>query len=104
LVIDASLSPEVYTALAAQHGWRITQVTDTHIHADHLSRSRPLAGMTGATFYLPQNGRTADFTPLQDGDMLAVGDGRLQLLATPGHTEESAAYLLSDCNNCPAMC
>jgi glyoxylase-like metal-dependent hydrolase (beta-lactamase superfamily II) len=96
LVIDASLSPEVYTALAAQHGWRITQVIDTHIHADHLSRSRPLAGMTGATLYLPQNGRTADFTPLQDGDVLAVGNGRLQLLATPGHTEESAAYLLDE--------
>jgi glyoxylase-like metal-dependent hydrolase (beta-lactamase superfamily II) len=50
--------------------------------------------MTGATLYLPQNVRAAHFTPLQDGDALAVGDGRLQLLATPGHTAESAAYLL----------
>jgi glyoxylase-like metal-dependent hydrolase (beta-lactamase superfamily II)/rhodanese-related sulfurtransferase len=96
LVIDASLPPPVYTALATQHGWRITQVVDTHIHADHLSRSRLLAGMTGATLYLPQNERAADFTPLQDGEVLAVGDGRLQLLATPGHTEESAVYLLDE--------
>ena len=96
LVIDASLPPDVYVALAEQHGWRITQVIDTHIHADHLSRSRLLAEMTGATLYLPQNGRAARFTPVQDGDVLAVGDGRLQILETPGHTEESAAYLLDE--------
>ncbi len=94
LVIDASLPPDVYVALAEQHDWSITQVIDTHIHADHLSRSRLLAGMTGATLYLPQNERAAHFTPVQDGDVLTVGDGRLQVLATPGHTEESTAYLL----------
>lgn len=96
LVIDASLPPDVYVALAQQRGWRITQVIDTHIHADHLSRSRPLAEMTNATLYLPQNDRAAGFTPALDGDMLAVGNGRLRVLATPGHTEESAAYLLDE--------
>jgi glyoxylase-like metal-dependent hydrolase (beta-lactamase superfamily II) len=96
LVIDASLPPDVYMALAEQHGWRITQVIDTHIHADHLSRNRLLAGMTGAILYLPQNGRADRFTPVHDGDILTVGDGRLQILATPGHTEESAAYLLDE--------
>lgn len=96
LVIDASLPPDVYEALAEQNGLRITQVIDTHIHADHLSRSRLLAGMTGATLYLPQNSRATRFTSLQDGDVLMVGDGRLQILATPGHTEESAAYLLDE--------
>jgi glyoxylase-like metal-dependent hydrolase (beta-lactamase superfamily II) len=96
LVIDASLPPDVYVALAKQHGWRITQVIDTHIHADHLSRSRLLEGMTGAALYLPQNGRTARFTPVQDGDVLTVGGARLRVLATPGHTGESAAYLLEE--------
>jgi glyoxylase-like metal-dependent hydrolase (beta-lactamase superfamily II)/rhodanese-related sulfurtransferase len=96
LVIDASLPPDVYVALAQQRGWRITQVIDTHIHADHLSRSRLLAEMTNATLYLPQNDRAARFTPALDGDVLAVGNGRLRVLATPGHTEESAAYLLDE--------
>lgn len=96
LVIDASLEPDVYATLAGQHGWRITKVIDTHIHADHLSRSRLLAGATGAALYLPQNERATHFTPVQDGDVLTVGDGRLQVLATPGHTEESAAYLLDE--------
>src|SRR5690349_2551206 len=58
-VIDAALDTDVYRALAAQHGWRITAVLDTHIHADHLSRSRQLAEQVGATFYLPAQKRVA---------------------------------------------
>jgi glyoxylase-like metal-dependent hydrolase (beta-lactamase superfamily II) len=94
LVVDASLPAEVYTSFAQQRGWRITTVVDTHIHADHLSRGRTLARMTGATLYLPDNRRATDFTPVHDGDVLTIGETRLEVLATPGHTEESASYLL----------
>ena len=45
--IDASLPPEVYLNIATNLGWRITDVLDTHIHADHLSRSRQLVLLTG---------------------------------------------------------
>lgn len=47
-VIDASLDPHIYLDLARRHGWQITSVFDTHIHADHLSRSRQLAERSGA--------------------------------------------------------
>jgi glyoxylase-like metal-dependent hydrolase (beta-lactamase superfamily II)/rhodanese-related sulfurtransferase len=96
-VIDASLDPEVYQELAAQHGWTITHVLDTHVHADHLSRSRSLAGQTGATLYLPAQERTTFlFEPLTDGDTLAIGAAELRTMAVPGHTNESMAYLLDD--------
>src|SRR5205085_4353554 len=69
VVIDAALDPAVYQALAAEHGWRIRQVLDTHIHADHLSRSRRLAAATGARLYLPAQERVRyPFTALRDGD------------------------------------
>lgn len=94
-VIDASLDPAVYQELAAQHGWTITQVLDTHVHADHLSRSRALAERTGAVLYLPSQDRvTFAFRPLQNGVTLAVGGAQLQAFAVPGHTNESMAYLL----------
>ena len=48
VVIDASLDPQVYLGLAAGYGWRITAVLETHIHADHLSRSRQLAVLADA--------------------------------------------------------
>ncbi len=96
LVIDASLPPQVYDGIAAEHGWHILHVIDTHVHADHLSRSRQLAELTGATLWLPANGRVSfPYRPLGNGDLLQFGEARLTVLSTPGHTPESASYLLN---------
>jgi glyoxylase-like metal-dependent hydrolase (beta-lactamase superfamily II)/rhodanese-related sulfurtransferase len=94
-VIDAALEPAIYQQRAEQHGWRITAVLDTHIHADHLSRSRALAEQVGATLYLPEQERVAfPYTPIDDDDTIAIGSARLAALRTPGHTAESTSYLL----------
>jgi glyoxylase-like metal-dependent hydrolase (beta-lactamase superfamily II) len=95
VVIDAALPAEVYQDLAAEHGWTITRVLDTHVHADHLSRSRLLAEQTGATLHLPEQDRVSyPFTPIRDGDTLAIGSSRLIPMRTPGHTLESTSYVL----------
>src|SRR5688500_10955697 len=97
IVIDAALPPEVYQHLAASHGWTITRVLDTPVHADHLSRSRLLAEQTGATLHLPEQDRVSfHFTPIRDGDTLSIGSSRLTPMRTPGHTLESTSYLLDE--------
>ncbi len=97
VVIDASLDPQVYLDLARTHGWQITSVLDTHIHADHLSRSRQLAERSGATLFLPDQQRVSfPFTAVRDGDMLATPHLMLTALRTPGHTPESTCYLLNN--------
>ncbi len=94
-VIDASLDPQVYLDLASKYGWQITSVLDTHIHADHLSRSRQLAQMCGATLLLPDQTRVLfPFTPVHNGDTFEIGMATLTALRTPGHTPESTCYLL----------
>lgn len=96
-VIDPALAPDVYLTLAQENGWQITHIFDTHIHADHLSRARQLAAASGATLYLPAQQRVAySFHAITDGDVIAVGAARLQVLHTPGHTLESVCYLLDD--------
>lgn len=95
VVIDASLDPQVYLDLARHYGWQIERVLDTHIHADHLSRSRQLAQMSGATLFLPHQTRVSfPFTPIFDGDTFEIGPSVLTALRTPGHTSESTCYLL----------
>jgi len=95
VVIDASLDPEVYLNLAQSRGWRITAVLDTHIHADHLSRSRLLAEQSDATVYLPDQQCVAyPFMPLHNGSIIKVGEASLMVIPTPGHTQESISYLL----------
>jgi glyoxylase-like metal-dependent hydrolase (beta-lactamase superfamily II) len=94
-VIDASLDPRVYFDLAAQHGWQITRVLETHIHADHLSRSRQLAERSGARLILPDQQRvTFPFTAIHDDERLPMETMLLIALRTPGHTPESTCYLL----------
>jgi glyoxylase-like metal-dependent hydrolase (beta-lactamase superfamily II)/rhodanese-related sulfurtransferase len=96
-VIDASLDPHIYLDLARSHGWQITSVFDTHIHADHLSRSRQLAQMSGAMLFLPDQQRVSfPFTSMHDGDTLTTPYLMLTALRTPGHTQESACYLLNN--------
>jgi glyoxylase-like metal-dependent hydrolase (beta-lactamase superfamily II)/rhodanese-related sulfurtransferase len=95
IVIDASLEPEVYVHLADRRGWQITRVLDTHVHADHLSRSRRLAELTGATLHMPEGAPVSyPFSALGDGDVLEVGSATLEAVWTPGHTSESTSYLL----------
>jgi len=96
-VVDASLEPQIYHRVADEHGWRIRTVLETHLHADHLSRARALAVDTGARLCLPTTDRVSfEYAPLNDGDTLRVGSADLRVLHTPGHTSESACYLLDE--------
>ncbi len=96
-VIDASVDVKVYLSLAESNGWKITRVLDTHVHADHLSRSRQLAEQTGATLFLPDTNRVKyNYAPLHHNDTIQIGTAQIAALHTPGHTPESTCYLLDD--------
>ncbi len=96
-VVDASLDPRVYRRVADEHGWRIRTVLETHVHADHLSRARALAVDTGARLCLPTTDRVSfEYTPLKEDDIVRVGSTGLRVFHTPGHTPESACFLLDE--------
>jgi glyoxylase-like metal-dependent hydrolase (beta-lactamase superfamily II) len=96
-VIDPSVARDVYTRLADEHGWAIRYVLDTHVHADHLSRARELANRTGATLLFPPQERVDfPFTPFPEGERVRIGTALMTALHTPGHTNESTAFLLNE--------
>ena len=96
-VVDPSLSAETYTALAAEKGLQIVAVFETHMHADYFSTGRAIAAQTGATIYAP---RLADVQfphqPIDDGDVVNIGNLVIRAMHTPGHTPEHTAYVVSD--------
>lgn len=105
LVIDPNRDIDQYLALASSEGMRITAVTETHIHADFVSGARELAARTGAQLYLSDEGTEdwkyqfadeAGATLVRDGDEFWVGNIRLEVLHTPGHTPEHISFLLTD--------
>ena len=111
IVVDANRDVEQYVRATAAEGLRITHVTETHIHADFASGSRELAHRTGAMLHLSDEGDAdwkygfptpeeqkngARVTLLRDGDTIRVGNVRLDVMATPGHTPEHLTFLVTD--------
>ena len=95
-VVDPSLDVERYLGIAERAGWRITRVFDTHLHADHLSGVRALAGATGASVHLnPADGYRFPFEPLDDNQWFSLGGQEhfgVTVLTAPGHTPGSTLY------------
>lgn len=98
----AVIDPEVrqidrYQALAAQHGVRIRHVIDTHTHADHFSGAKQLAEKLG----VPSVAHRMSPAPylnlrVDEGDVIKVGNLRLGVLYTPGHTRDSMSLVMGD--------
>ena len=101
LVIDPKRDVDTYLDIAKQNKMKITHIAETHIHADFLSGSRELAALTGAKLYLSDEGGAGweyefDHVGLKDGDHFMVGNLKIDVLHTPGHTPESISFLLTD--------
>ncbi|KPK62597.1 MAG: Zn-dependent hydrolase [Gemmatimonas sp. SG8_38_2] len=103
LVVDPNRDVEQYVKAAESEGLKITHVTETHIHADYVSGTRELAGKTGAKVYLSDEGDVNwkygfadDAVLLKDGDSFNVGNVRIDVLHTPGHTPEHLTFLVTD--------
>lgn len=78
---------------------KIAYVIDTHVHADHYSGGRKLAELAGAPYCLHESDRDNVrfvFLPLRDGQLLDVGNVRVRVLHTPGHTPDSVCLLVTD--------
>ena len=94
-VIDAVFPIDYYLNLAAQHNIRFTKIFDTHQHADHASASKQLADKVGANLYLSSYEEYSfDHNPVQDGDVLNIGNINVQVIHTPGHTMGGVSLLL----------
>lgn len=86
-----------YVTFAAAKSMRITHVVDTHIHADHRSGGPELARQTDAVYCLHESADVAlPFTPLRDNDEIELGNTRVTVLHTPGHSPESVCLLVTD--------
>ena len=86
--------------LAEEHGLKITNLIDTHMHADHVSGLVSLARKTGAQAHLGAGEgykvpSSFKVDMVKDGQKIQVGDGvALTAIHTPGHTEGSTSYTL----------
>jgi hydroxyacylglutathione hydrolase len=88
-----------YVEQAKEAGVQITHVIDTHVHADHYSGGRALAHRVGASYCLHEAAGELvafNFSALHDGQKLEIGNVKVEILHTPGHTVDSMCLLVKD--------
>lgn len=104
-VVDPARHITPYLQMAVQENLHIRHIVETHIHADFVSGSRELAAHTGAKLYLSQMGdatwqygyvQKPNIILLADGDSWMVGNIRVKVIHTPGHTPEHIALSITD--------
>ena len=97
-VVDAHEEDvDAYAAFAEAKGMHITHVIDTHVHADHRSGGPKLARKVGAPYCLHESAEVSlPFEPLKDGQEIELGNTRIEVLHTPGHTPESICMVVTD--------
>lgn len=97
IIVDASLSAGAYKQMLAENDWQLTAVMETHIHADHLSRSKQLADEFDVPLFLPTPNKVSfPFRPLENGQRIVLGDTYIKVISTPGHTVESVSFLVNN--------
>jgi glyoxylase-like metal-dependent hydrolase (beta-lactamase superfamily II) len=88
---------DTYVAFARAKKMRITDVIDTHVHADHRSGGIELARQAGAAYRLHELADVSiSFVPMCDDEEIELGNTRVRVLYTPGHSPESVSLLVTD--------
>jgi glyoxylase-like metal-dependent hydrolase (beta-lactamase superfamily II) len=95
-VVDPAGDAKAYVNLADRMGCTITDIFDTHLHADHISLANELRALTGATYHISEGdalGAAFEYEKLVDGETFTFGemDVVIRSVATPGHTPGSTS-------------
>ena len=116
-VVDPSISEKKIIKALDERNLKLKGILLTHGHFDHIWRAQELRNETGAPLYihelddemLTDSDKNAyrtftgnDFTIekadalLHEGDVLCLGDEKITVLHTPGHTKGSVCYDTGD--------
>ena len=98
-IIDPLRETEPYMERLEKDGVKLKYIFETHFHADFVSGHLDLSKKTGAAIvYGPNANPEFEFISAKDNQEFAIGNIKIKVLHTPGHTMESTTYLLIDEN------
>ena len=97
-IIDPLREVQPYIDMAEKNGAKIKYIFETHFHADFVSGHVDLAQKTGAKIIYGPTKMETGFEAIiaEDNQIFEIGNIKIKVLHTPGHTMESSCYLLID--------
>ncbi|WP_428486003.1 MBL fold metallo-hydrolase [Rhodopila sp.] len=98
LIIDPVLEKvDRYLALIRELDLRLVKAVDTHLHADHITGLGALRDHTRCiTVMGEQSSIDVVSMRLSDGDLMRIEGLELEAIYTPGHTDDSYSFRMSD--------
>jgi glyoxylase-like metal-dependent hydrolase (beta-lactamase superfamily II)/rhodanese-related sulfurtransferase len=96
VLVDPQRDAWRFLEVAERRGWRVRHVLETHVHNDYVSGALETRAATGALIVAPARGRYEfEHRAADEGDSVEIGGLRLTAWATPGHTPEHLAWIVS---------
>ena len=100
--IDHESEAKAILSEVERNGFRIKYIINTHGHPDHSGGNRVFKERSGAPILIYEDDVSFLSNPsadrkLRDGDLVDVGNIRLRVVHTPGHSPGSMALLAEDC-------
>lgn len=98
LIIDPVLEKvDRYLLLARELDLRLVKAVDTHLHADHITGSAALRDRTHCITVMGEQTQ-ADVVAMRvaEGDRIEIEGVSLDVLYTPGHTDDSYSFVMGD--------
>lgn len=96
-IIDPLRETKPYTNRLTQDDVKLKYIFETHFHADFVSGHLDLSNQTGAEIvYGPTAKPDFNCVTATDNQIFEIGNIKIKVLHTPGHTLESTTYLLID--------
>src|SRR5437763_14673924 len=98
LILDPVLEKvDRYCQLLRELDLRLVKAVDTHLHADHVTGLGELRDRTHCVTIMGEQSK-ADVVAMRvaDGDKVTIEGLALDVLHTPGHTDDSYSYLMGD--------
>ena len=115
VIIDPGGDGDMILNTISRKPWKVTAILNTHAHFDHIAGNAVVKKGTGAPLMAPRGdssfmaqahmsarmyGLEVDSSPepdrlLDDGDSIDLGDEKIKVISTPGHTPGGATFVTS---------
>jgi glyoxylase-like metal-dependent hydrolase (beta-lactamase superfamily II) len=94
MIVDPPSPIASVCSLITKHRLRVKYIVNTHGHRDHTSGNAELASATGGKIAAHSKSRNRKDVDLEDSDILALGNLKVKVLHTPGHSPDSVCLLV----------
>src|SRR3989442_4272622 len=94
-VMDPSFDARVLQKAAAENGYSIGLIFNTHHHVDHVFDNERLANETGGKVAAHLLSNVRKDLVLEDGQIVDVGRLKVKVVHTPGHSPDSCSFVAS---------